>query len=208
VQPPWAGAEEHLARVDPRLGPLVRSLGPCTLSLERDRFRSLAEAILYQQLAGSAAAVIVRRVRALYPGRRFPTAGMLAATPAARLRSAGVSPQKARSLKELARAVEEGRVDFRRLARAPDEEVVATLTEVHGIGRWTAEMFLIFSLGRPDVWPVDDYGVRKGVQRLLGQKSLPARSRMLRVAEPWRPHRSAAAWYMWRSLDVRAPGFR
>lgn len=204
VPSPWPQAARHLTQADARFRPLVAQWGPPTLSLERDRFRALAESILYQQLAGSAAAAIVRRVRAHYG--RFPRAADVLATPPGVLRTCGVSPQKERYLRELAAAFEEGRIDARRLPRLDDEAVIEALTEVHGVGRWTAEMFLIFSLGRPDVWPVGDYGVQKGVQRLLGQRSLPARSRMQRVAEPWRPWRSAAAWYMWRSLDVPTQG--
>jgi DNA-3-methyladenine glycosylase II len=204
VHAAWADAADHLRAADPRLAPIVQRIGPPKVELERNRFRALAESIFYQQLAGSAAAAIVRKVSAHYG--RFPTAADLAGTRAGVLRTCGVSPQKERYLRELARAVEGGELDFRRLARAPDEEVIEALTEIHGIGRWTAEMFLIFSLGRPDVWPVGDYGVQKGVQQLLGQKSLPARSRMQRVAEPWKPYRSAAAWYMWRSLDVKTQG--
>jgi 3-methyladenine DNA glycosylase/8-oxoguanine DNA glycosylase len=204
----WDGAEDHLTRADAKLARLVKAYGPCEVPLERNRFRALAESIIYQQLAGSAASAIAKRVRGLY-GNRFPTPEQLLATSPQALRGAGLSPQKLRYLRELAQAVEEGRVDFRRLDRAEDEEVIAALTEVHGIGRWTAEMFLMFSLGRPDVWPVGDYGVQKGVQQLLAQKSLPAPSRMRRVAEPWRPYRSAAAWYMWRSLDAtKLPGLR
>lgn len=201
---PWPGAGAHLARADPRLASLVQRFGEPSLSLERNRFQALAESILYQQLAGSAAAAIAKRVRAEYG--HFPTAAELAATKPGRLRRLGLSRQKERYLLELGRAVEAGQVDFRRLARASDEEVVAALTELHGIGTWTAQMFLMFSLGRPDVWPTGDYGVQKGVQQLLGQKSLPARSRMERIAMPWKPHRSAAAWYMWRSLSIEAPG--
>jgi len=204
----WPGHTEHLARSDARLAPLVARYGPARPPLQRDRFRALAESILYQQLAGSAAAAISNRVKARYDGR-FPDAEQLAGARVADLRACGVSPAKAKYLIGLGKAVHGGEVDFARLARAADEEVIETLTELHGIGRWTAEMFLIFSLGRADVWPVGDYGVRKGVQLLLGQKSLPATSRMQRVAEPWRPYRSAAAWYMWKSLDgAKEPGLR
>jgi DNA-3-methyladenine glycosylase II len=200
----WDEAAAHLSKAEPRMAPIVARLGPPRVELERNRFRALAESILYQQLAGSAARAIVGKVTKQYG--HFPTAADLAATKAGVLRSCGVSPQKERYLRELARAVEGKELDFRALARAPDEAVIEALTEIHGIGRWTAEMFLIFSLGREDVWPVGDYGVQKGVQQLLGQKSLPAKSRMQRVAEPWRPYRSAAAWYMWRSLDVQTQG--
>lgn len=202
-KPTWPGSAKHLAR-DPRLAPIVRHFGEPRVSLERNRFQALAESILYQQVAGAAAQAIAKRVRAHFGGH-FPTAAELARTRAGELRPLGLSRQKERYLLELGRAVDRGDVDFRRLARASDEEVVAALTELHGIGTWTAQMFLMFSLGRPDVWPTGDYGVQKGVQRVLGQRSLPARSRMERVAEPWKPYRSAAAWYMWRSLSIEAP---
>lgn len=202
VKPLWPEAPAALARADPRLAPIVARCGAPRVDLERNRFRALAESILYQQVTGSAAAAIVRRLKGNYEGR-FPSAAQVLATTPLQLRACGVSPQKARYLRELAAAFEEGRIPGPKLPSMDDEAVIAALTEVHGIGRWTAEMFLIFSLGRPDVWPVGDYGVQKGVQRLLGQKSLPARSRMARVAEPWKPYRSAAAWYMWRSLDIK-----
>ncbi|HEV8359224.1 MAG TPA: DNA-3-methyladenine glycosylase 2 family protein [Candidatus Thermoplasmatota archaeon] len=204
MQPLWPGAAEHLSAADPRLAELVKTLGPPKVALERRRFQALAESIFYQQVAGAAAEAIGRKVRAHYG--RFPNAAEILATTPATLRSFGLSRQKAAYIRGLAEAVDEGRLDFRALARAPDDDVVAALTELHGIGPWTAQMFLMFSLGRPDVWPVGDYGVQKGVQRLLGQKSMPARSRMERVAEPWKPWRSAAAWYMWRSLSIAAPG--
>jgi DNA-3-methyladenine glycosylase II len=183
-------------------------LGPVRVPLERNRFRALAESIIYQQLAGSAAASIARKVRALYGGR-FPTADELKATRTDRLRSAGVSPQKLGYLRDLSDAVATKRLDLARVARMEDEAVIEALTEVHGIGRWTAEMFLIFSLGRPDVLPVGDYGVQKGVQQVYGFKSLPRPRTLRRVGAPWAPFRSAGTWYMWKCLDTgREPGLR
>jgi len=204
----WKEADDHLAALDPRWERLVAAQGPCVVETERDRFRSLAEAILYQQLAGAAAASIVRKVRAHYGGK-FPNAAQLVAEPAGGLRPCGVSPQKERYLRALAEAVEQGKLDFRSLAKAGDEDVIAALTEVPGIGRWTAEMFLIFSLGRQDVLPVGDYGVRQGMRRFHGMKALPKPRTMHRLAKPWAPYRSAGSWYMWKALsNGTEPGIR
>ncbi|HVL88077.1 MAG TPA: DNA-3-methyladenine glycosylase [Candidatus Thermoplasmatota archaeon] len=202
---PWPRAHAHLSRRDARLRPVVRTVGPVRLAVERNRFQALAESILYQQLAGAAAESIVRRVREANGGR-FPDAAELRALSDRRLRACGVSPQKLSYLKALAREVDDGLLDLSRLSREDDEAVVERLVELPGIGRWTAEMFLIFSLGRPDVLPVGDYGVRKGMQRLYGLRALPLPERMREIAEPWRPYRSAGSWYLWRSLSptVRA----
>lgn len=197
----WPRAAAHLVRVDPKLAPLVRRHGTPTFVAERNRFRALAEAILYQQLAGKAAATIAARVRGLYPGNRFPTAERLAATPILRLRSAGVSGPKARYMRGLAKAVASGGLDLRALGHETDGQVIEELVELDGIGRWTAEMFLIFSLGRQDVLSAGDYGVQKGMQKVYGLRRLPKPDRMRDISEPWRPYRSAGCWYMWRAVE-------
>jgi 3-methyladenine DNA glycosylase/8-oxoguanine DNA glycosylase len=183
----------------------VERVGPPRVQLSRNRFQALGESIIYQQLAGAAAATICRRFKALYGGR-FPTAEALARTSAARLRSAGISPQKIRYLKDLAALVEDGRLDLRHVHRMADERIVETVTQVLGIGEWTAQMFLIFCLGRPDVWPVGDLGVCKGVQKVWGLRALPKRPRMESLGRPLSPYRSAAAWYMWRAVEIEEPG--
>lgn len=199
----WAEAERHLSQRDPALGAFIAAAGPCTLARRRHpggAFAALARAIVFQQLAGRAAAAIHARFVALYAGR--PTPAAVAATPLEALRGAGLSAAKAASIKDLAAAVLEGRVPLRRLAALADDEVVARLTTVRGIGPWTAHMFLIFTLTRPDVWPVTDLGVRAGFARLHALEALPSPAALDAAGEAYRPYRSIAAWYCWRVMDA------
>jgi DNA-3-methyladenine glycosylase II len=191
----------HLRRADPRLGAVIDRIGGCKLRQRGPIYQSLFRSILYQQLAGSAAAAIERRVYGLFGGKAPAPADFLRADPAD-LRGAGLSRQKLTYLKDLAARFADGRLRAQRLARLPNDELVAAVTTVHGVGEWTAHMLLIFSLGRPDVLPVGDYGVRKGVQRLYGLRTLPERRTLERIAAPWRPYRSIASWYVWRSVDT------
>lgn len=195
---------EHLRGADARLATLIDRVGPCTLRPRGQIYRSLFRAVLYQQLAGSAAAAIERRVCALFGGRVPQPAEFLAAAPPLLL-SAGLSRQKLSYLRDLAAAFATGTLRAQRLARLHDEEIIAAVTTVRGIGEWTAHMLLLFSLGRPDVLPVGDYGVRKGVQRLHRLRRLPERRVLERIAAPWRPYRSIAAWYIWRGIDTATP---
>ncbi len=192
---------EHLRAADARLATLIDRVGPCTLRPRGQIYRSLFRAVLYQQLAGSAAGAIERRVCALFGGRIPQPAEFLAAAPPLLL-GAGLSRQKLSYLRDLAAAFATGTLRAQRLARLHDEEIIAAVTMVRGIGEWTAHMLLLFSLGRPDVLPVGDYGVRKGVQRLYRLRRLPERRALERIAAPWRPYRSIAAWYIWRSIDT------
>ena len=196
---------EHLRAVDARLAALIERVGACTLRPRGQVYRSLFRAVLYQQLAGSAAGAIERRVCALFGGRIPQPVEFLAAAPP-QLLAAGLSRQKLSYLRDLAAAFATGRLRAQRLARLNDEEIVAAVTTVHGIGEWTAHMLLLFCLGRPDVLPVGDYGVRKGVQRLYRLRQLPKRRALERIAAPWQPYRSIGAWYIWRSIDTTAPG--
>jgi DNA-3-methyladenine glycosylase II len=193
-------ARRHLMRVDPRFRPIIQRVGRCRLPDARTRapFAALVRAILAQQLSGRAAATIFGRVEALVDGAGGLTPqAMLAADPTA-LRAAGVSRPKVAYLRDLAERVADGRLDLEAFERQGDEDVIAAITAVKGLGRWSAEMFLIFRLNRPDVFPVDDLGIVKGVQKLLGMKRRPAPVTMRRAAEAWRPYRSVAAWYLWR----------
>ncbi len=166
-------------------------------------FDALAESIAYQQLSGKAAATIFGRVRALYPKRKWLDPEQLLATPDEILRAAGLSRAKTAALKDLAAKTIDGTVPAgRALIRMTDDEIIARLTAVRGIGRWTVEMLLLFDLGRPDVWPVDDYGVRKGFAKTFGRRKLPTSKQLMKFGEKWRPYRSAAAWYFWRALDT------
>jgi DNA-3-methyladenine glycosylase II len=165
-------------------------------------FDALAESIAYQQLSGKAAATIFGRVRALYPKRKWLDPEQLLATSDETLRAAGLSRAKTAALKDLAAKTIDGTVPAgRALVRMSDDEIIARLTAVRGIGRWTVEMLLLFDLGRPDVWPVDDYGVRKGFAKTFRRRKLPTPKQLMRFGEKWRPYRSVAAWYFWRALD-------
>ncbi len=166
-------------------------------------FDALAESIAYQQLSGKAAATIFGRVRALYPKRKWLDPEQLLATPDETLRAAGLSRAKTAALKDLAAKTIDGTVPTgRALFRMSDDEIITRLTAVRGIGRWTVEMLLLFDLGRPDVWPVDDYGVRKGFAKTFGRRKLPTPKQLMKFGEKWRPYRSVAAWYFWRALDT------
>jgi 3-methyladenine DNA glycosylase/8-oxoguanine DNA glycosylase len=195
-----AAAVRHLRSNDAALARVIGAVGPCRLELREDGvYRALFRAVLYQQLAGNAAAAIEGRVRALFAGRIPAPARFLTAADE-ELRAAGLSRQKTEYLRDLARHFADGRLSERRLRHLPDEDVIAETTRVKGIGEWTSHMLLIFGLGRPDVLPVGDYGVRKAAQILYGMGDLPNRHELTDLAEPWRPHRTVASWYLWRSL--------
>jgi DNA-3-methyladenine glycosylase II len=193
-------ARRNLARRDPVLRPLIRRVGPCGLRRRGDPYRALLRSVLYQQLAGAAAAAIHARLRARFDGRD-PRPGALLAACDAELRAVGLSRQKIAALRSIAEHFDDGRVSGRRLARMDDDAVVECVTQIRGVGVWTAHMLLMFSLGRPDVLPVGDYGIRKGVQSLYGLRELPRPAELERMAERWRPWRSVASWYVWRHAD-------
>lgn len=194
----------HLRRADPVMRKIVDAVGPCGLrpGARGDHFTTLLRAIVAQQLSGKAAETIWQRVIALHPnGRRVRPEDVLELADEA-LRGCGLSRMKAAFMKDLAARVVSGELPLRKLSRQDDETIVAELVAVKGIGRWTAEMFLMFKLGRPDVWPVDDLGIRNALKRAYGIE--PSKLVMAELAEPWRPYRSVASWYLWRSLDVMA----
>ncbi len=197
-------AHRHIAATHPRLAELIaRSLRyNITPSVPVRPFDALAESIVYQQLSGKAAAKIFSRVRALYPRRKYLDPQLVLSTSDEKLRSAGLSRSKTAALKDLAAKTLDGTVPSAgALAKMSDEEIVARLITIRGIGRWTAEMLLLFDLGRLDVWPVDDYGVRKGFAKTFGKRKLPTPKQLKKLGEKWRPYRSVAAWYFWRALD-------
>jgi DNA-3-methyladenine glycosylase II len=200
-------AVAHLRRVDPLLTRVIDSIGPFTLEPMGGSFRSLARAIFFQQLAGSAARAIMKRVLDLLgtdDARFFTPEEFLTATDED-LRAAGLSRQKLAYLRDLADKFASGQLREDEFAHLDDEEVIRRVTSVKGIGRWTAEMFLIFSLGRSDVLPMDDLGVRRGFQQVYGLDGLASPEQMRAIAERWRPFRSVGTWYMWRSLGVALP---
>lgn len=197
-------AVRYLCQRDERLARIIEAAGPFTLRPQRlqSPFEALMRAIVYQQLSGKAAATILARTQALFPDAS-PTPELLLAMPDAQLRAAGLSRNKAASLKDLAAKVLDGTVPpLSRLKKMGDEEVVSHLAAVRGIGRWTVEMLLIFRLGRPDVLPVTDLGVRKGFQFTYRTRALPDSARLFRQGEKWRPYRSVASWYMWRAVEL------
>jgi DNA-3-methyladenine glycosylase II len=200
-------AERVLARRDAVIRRLVKVAGPCTLGSrrQRDHFGALVQAIVYQQLAGKAAEAIHTRFVGLFDGRRIDPEAVLAAGHA-RLRTVGLSEAKARSILDLATKVTDGTVPLRGISRYGDDEIVERLSSVRGIGRWTAEMFLMFQLGRLDVWPVDDFGVRKGYANAYELAELPKPKELMELGDRFRPYRSVAAWYCWRAVDTLTPG--
>ena len=198
----WEPATRHLRTVDKKLAPLIERHGAPAITPTTDAVRSLARAIVSQQLAGKAADTIWGRLLALYPGAKFPKPAAILATEDDALRGAGLSGAKAAALKDLARHVVEKKLVPARLAEASDAEIATMLLSVRGIGPWSVDMFLMFALARPDVLPVGDLGIRKGMQRHFGLRKLPEADKMTKLAAPWRPYRSVAAWYMWRLLET------
>jgi DNA-3-methyladenine glycosylase II len=200
-----AVATRHLRVVDPVLARVVEQVGELQIESGGRPYEALVRAILYQQLAGPAALAIERRFLALYgPDGQVPAAEQLLATDLETFRSVGVSCQKAGYLLDLAGKARQGIVGDH-LIDLPDEEVAAAVMQVKGIGRWTADMLLIFSLGRPDILPTGDLGFRNAVMRLYGHDAHLAPAALETLAEPWRPYRSAATWYLWQWLDVKPP---
>lgn len=195
----FAKAQRHLARRDPVLKRLMDQVGACTLRPDPDGFAVLVRSIISQQISTRAAAAIRQRLLlALAPQGLKPRT--VASATAQTLRTAGLSAAKVRSLHDLADKALNGTLTLDHLQRWPDEEVIAHLLPVRGIGRWTAEMFLIFSLGRLDVLPLADHGLRAGVRNQYQLPQLPAREKLLQLAEDWRPYRTVATWFIWRSF--------
>jgi DNA-3-methyladenine glycosylase II len=194
------GALDHLRRADPVLDRLIGSFGLVTRELDRPPFYALLAAIVGQQISVKAAAAIMGRLLALFPAGHAVDAATLASVPYEQLRAAGLSNAKAQYVHDLAEKVSTGMVDLGRLPLLPDEQVIETLVQVKGIGRWTAEMFLIFSLARLDVLPVDDLGLRASIQRNYDLEQLPKAAQIRALAEPWQPYRTIATLYFWESL--------
>jgi len=196
---------KHLSKVDRILGGLIRVAGPYRLAPEPDcqPFQVLAQAIAHQQLNGTAANTILKRFVTSVGDGAFPTPQMVLAAPVETLRAAGFSFSKIASLKDLAANTVAGVVpDCQTLMQLTDSEIIARLTQVRGIGRWTVEMLLMFQLGRPDVLPVDDFGVRNGFRLAYGLRKMPAPKALAAYGERWGPYRTAAAWYLWRAVEL------
>ncbi|MEE9607849.1 MAG: DNA-3-methyladenine glycosylase 2 family protein [Myxococcota bacterium] len=193
-------ARRSLRRRDPALGGVIRRVGACRLRPRGDPYGSLVRSVLFQQLAGAAARAIDARLRGRYGGR-YPRPAALLATRDAELRAVGLSRQKIAALRAVAEAFDQGRLSARGLRRMDDEAVIEAVTEIKGIGEWTAHMLLMFSLGSPDILPVGDYGIRKGARDLYALTELPNRRDLEALGERWRPYRSVASWYLWRHTD-------
>ena len=200
-QPPrvdWSKAERALSR-DPVMRAIIRRVGPCALAPRRDYFVKLCQSIFTQQISTKVAAVLFARFRDQFPSRRpTPQRVLEIIDDAETMRRCGLSRQKQAYVKDLAAHFASSEIPTRRLAGMSDDEVIETLVRVKGIGRWTGEMFLIFTLNRPDVLPVDDLGLRKGAQTIFGLKQTPDAKKLTKLAEPWRPYRSIGTWYAWR----------
>lgn len=198
-------ALQHLCRADKVLARVIKKVGPCPLAPRRGvpPYQALVKSVTYQQLNGKAAETIFRRLLALFPGKKFPAPEDIVATPEEQLRSAGLSRAKTAAIKDIAAKTLDGVVPTRRaIAKMSDPEIIERLTTIRGVGPWTVEMLLMFTLGRPDVLPATDYGVRSGFARVYGLKALPSPKELLAHGERWQPHRTVAAWYLWRALEL------
>ena len=198
-------AAAHLSKVDRSLARVIAKVGPGDVAFPRgvNPYKTLVTAVAHQQLTGKAANTILGRVIALYPGKSFPTPEDLVGTPDRALRGAGFSRAKVAAVKDIAARTLDGIVpSARAMGRMSDVEIIERLTSIRGVGPWTVEMMLIFTLGRPDVLPATDYGVRKGFAITYRRRELPSPKEVLAYGERWRPHRSAAAWYLWRATEL------
>ncbi len=208
--PDYSGARRALMRGDPILATIIKSHGACQLGAARDRFdhfAMLVRAIVFQQLSTKAATTIHNRLMSCMPDG-IPTPAALDVVSDEQLRAAGISRQKATYLRDLCEKVRTGAVPLENIDSLADEEVITALTTIKGIGRWTAEMFLIFRLQRPDVLPVGDLGIMNAMQKAYRLRKKPTPERMRKIGEAWRPYRSIATWYLWRSLDPPSPRLR
>ncbi len=191
----------HLKKSDPVLRLIIQQVGPCRIQYGTPDFASLAESIVYQQLNGKAAETIFARFAAL-AGDPLTPPGVLKLSDA-EMRGAGLSKQKSAYLKDLADKTQSGLLDFSRLPELPDQDVIKHLTQVKGVGVWTAHMFLMFTLRREDILPTGDYGIQAAMKRHYKKRKWPKPEVMERIAKPWSPYRTVACWYLWRSLDIK-----
>jgi DNA-3-methyladenine glycosylase II len=195
----------HLRAADPVMARLIDQVGPFKLARHPEHFQALVRAIMFQQLAGAACQAILDRFVALFPGASFPTPSQVLEASDEQLRGAGLSRQKLAYLKDLAEHVAKDSLNFHRFPGMDDEEIIAELTRVKGIGRWTAEMFLMFNLGRPDVLPVDDLGFRTAAMKAYRMRQLPTATKLRKLGERWRPYRTVAVWYLWQMGRIKLP---
>ena len=194
-------AVNHLKKSDPVLAAIIEQVGPCKMQFGEPTFHSLAESILYQQLNGKAAMTIFNRFTAA-AGDPLTPKGILRLSDA-EMRAVGLSKQKTSYLRDLALKTRDGLMEFERLPELPEDEVIAHLTQVKGIGVWTAHMFLMFTLRRPDILPTGDYGIQAAIKKHYKKRKWPKPDVIQKIAKPWMPYRSIACWYLWRSLDIK-----
>jgi len=185
---------------DPKFAKIIMQVGDYNVKITKNRYQSLVEAIISQQLSGSAANSIIKKFRNLYKSK-FPKPRDVIKTSDSKLRTTGLSKMKIIYIKELSKKIESKELNMRKISSQTDEQVIEILTDVKGIGRWTAEMFLIFSLGRLDILPVGDLGLKKGIQSMYSLKELPEKEQIEQLAESWKPYRTVATWYLWKSLQ-------
>jgi DNA-3-methyladenine glycosylase II len=200
-----AAALKYLSAADPVMARLIREVGPCKLEHEpwRSPFQSLVQAVAHQQLNGTAANTILTRFKKLFSKRRFPKPKDLVQVTDEQIRACGFSHAKIKAIRDIAEKALSGAVPAsRQIMKLSDDEIIARLTEVRGVGRWTVEMLLIFQLGRPDVLPADDFGVRNGFRLAYKKRALPKPKALLKFGARWRPHGTTAAWYLWRAADA------
>ncbi len=197
----WKKGTEYLMKRDPVMYRIISGTSVKELELESDYYGAIVESIVFQQLAGKAAEAILRRFKGLYKGK-LPTPRQFLKAEESFIRNAGISPQKYSYIKDLCFKLENGLVELESLKEKPDDEVVAELTKVKGIGRWTAEMFLMFSLGRPDVFAMDDLGLRNAVIKAYGLRKPPSKEKLAAISAKWKPYRSIASLYLWRYKDT------
>jgi DNA-3-methyladenine glycosylase II len=202
MKPDYSAARRHLMKADPKLGVVIKRVGACELHAvaPRDPFEALCMSIASQQLSIKAADTIFRRFCDLFPPGRRPSPDRVMTLSDDEIRAVGFSRPKVSFIKDLAAHVIDGRLDLKGLKKHPDDEVMRQLVAVKGIGVWTAEIFLMFRLGRPDILPADDLGLMNAVHRVYGLRKRPDAKQLRRLGEAWRPHRSVAAWYLWQSL--------
>ncbi len=185
---------------DPKLAEIIKHVGDYNVKITKNRYQSLVETIIAQQLSGSAAESILKKFKKLFKSK-FPKPFEVIKTPDSKIRSAGLSKMKIMYIKDLSKKIQSKQLNMRKISTKSDEYIIEHLTDVKGIGRWTAEMFLIFSLGRLDVLPVGDLGLKKGIQLMYSLKELPNENEIEQMAESWRPYRTVATWYLWKSLQ-------
>ena len=205
LQPPGKFEKEvHMLYSDKTLEPLIRKIGPCTMRITKNPYQTLVEAIIYQQLSEASATAIANRFLKIYG--KFPTAKEVMKTSNKKLKDTGISGTKVNYIKGLSKKILEKKIDFRKISKLNDREVIAELTKIKGIGNWTAQIYLMFCLQRKDIFPVDDLGIKKGIRDLFSLKELPSPETMEKFSARWKPNRSIACWYIWKSQKINSIG--